>query len=240
MSTEGRMEVDVYERSVPRNGVKQELNERLFMQLLVFTDVRDSGKLVEAASSSGMDLVLYRDLADPRGVGLLSMSVDPAHFVTRVRDLVNTGPFASLRQRPEFTMTGRSYSIGYEPDLKDWLIEKPRRTVLNTEWPWAVWYPLRRTGPFAKLEPQEQRGILAEHARIGIAYGEADLAHDIRLACHGIDTADNEFVIGLVGSELHPLSHLVQTMRKTRQTSEYIQSMGPFFVGHALWQSSAA
>jgi chlorite dismutase len=44
-------------------------------------------------------------------------------------------------------------------------------------------------------------------------------------------------VIGLVGRELHPLSHLVQAMRKTVQTSQYLQTLGPFFVGHALWQS---
>ena len=48
----------------------------------------------------------------------------------------------------------------------------------------------------------------------------------------GLDAADNEFVIGLVGRELHPLSHLIQAMRKTRQTSEFIEKMGPFFVGH--------
>jgi chlorite dismutase len=102
---------------------------------------------------------------------------------------------------------------------------------MNTELPWHVWYPLRRTGAFAKLEPQEQGAILREHATIGMAYGQAELAHDIRLACHGLDADDNEFVIGLVGRELHPLSHLVQTMRKTKQTSEFIAKMGPFFVG---------
>ena len=46
-----------------------------------------------------------------------------------------------------------------------------------------------------------------------------------------IDTEDNEFVIGLVSRDLYPLSHLVQAMRKTRQTSEFITKMGPFFVG---------
>jgi chlorite dismutase len=45
-------------------------------------------------------------------------------------------------------------------------------------------------------------------------------------------------VIGLVAKELHPLSHLVQRMRKTQQTSEYIQQMGPFFVGYAVWRKS--
>jgi hypothetical protein len=28
------------------------------------------------------------------------------------------------------------------------------------------------------------------------------------------------------------LSHLVQAMRKTRQTSEFIERMGPFFLGY--------
>jgi hypothetical protein len=26
-------------------------------------------------------------------------------------------------------------------------------------------------------------------------------------------------------------------MRKTVQTSQYLQTLGPFFIGHALWQS---
>jgi chlorite dismutase len=109
--------------------------------------------------------------------------------------------------------------------------------VLNDAWPWAIWYPLRRSGAFSRLEGREQGDILREHATIGRAYGAQDLAHDIRLACHGLDACDNEFVIGLVGRELHPLSHIVQAMRKTRQTSEYISQMGPFFVGRASARS---
>ena len=103
---------------------------------------------------------------------------------------------------------------------------------------WHVWYPLRRKGAFAKLEPIDQGHILREHAALGMAYGQQELAHDVRLACHGIDAGDNEFVIGLVGKDLHPLSHLVQAMRKTRQTSEFIEKMGPFFVGYVLGSSS--
>ena len=34
----------------------------------------------------------------------------------------------------------------------------------------------------------------------------------------------------------HPVSHLVQAMRKTVQTAQYIRTLGPF-VGHALWQA---
>ena len=74
---------------------------------------------------------------------------------------------------------------------------------------------------------------------IGHSWGEAGLARDIRLASHGLDKADNDFVIGLLGKRLHPLSAVVEAMRKTTQTSQYIQAMGPFFVGKALWQSPA-
>ena len=72
---------------------------------------------------------------------------------------------------------------------------------------------------------------------LGRRYGEAGHVADVRLECHGLDRDDNGFVIGLVGRQLHPLSRLVKDMRSTRQTSEFIQKMGPFFVGRALYQS---
>ncbi len=76
-----------------------------------------------------------------------------------------------------------------------------------------------------------------EHGTIGRAFGEAELGKDIRLSCFGMDKEDNDFVIALVGANLYPLSVLVQKMRSTRQTSTYIEKMGPFFVGRVLWQS---
>jgi chlorite dismutase len=174
---------------------------------------------------------------DPRAIGVLTFSEDPAHFVNVVRPVL-AEPDLGLVLRPELTMLGRTYSTGYEPDLAFWLLDRPRETVMNEAHDWAVWYPLRRSGAFAKLEPREQGAILREHGTIGRAYAAGDLAHDVRLACHGLDAKDNEFVIGLVGKELHPLSHLVQTMRKTRQTSEFISQMGPFFVGYALHRNA--
>ena len=99
-----------------------------------------------------------------------------------MRPLLNEAPFAPLVQKPEYTMLGRTYAIGYEPDLPDVLLHRPRRTVLNPAWKWAVWYPLRRSGKFAQLPPDEQRVILAEHGTIGMSFGAGDYAHDIRLA----------------------------------------------------------
>ena len=233
MSTGDPVTVDVRERGANQQSV----DRRLFMQLQALGGCSDSKPLVRALEASRVEAVLYQDLNDPRGVAVLGMSEDPAFFVGPFRELLNAGPFGELMLKPELTMVGRTYASGFETDLEEWLLRRPRRTALNPEWPWAIWYPLRRTGSFARLPAQEQGTIIREHSVLGRAYGEADLAHDVRLACHGLDAHDNDFVIGLVGHALHPLSHLVQAMRKTVQTSQYLQTLGPFFVGHVLWQS---
>ena len=105
-------------------------------------------------------------------------------------------------------MLGRTYSLGHEPDLDDWLFDKPRRNATDPESRWAVWYPLRRKGEFSALPPEEQTPILREHGKIGHSFGEAGYAHDIRLACHGLDKNDNDFVIGLIGRDLYPALRL--------------------------------
>ena len=110
--------------------------------------------------------------------------------------------------------------------------------MLNPLWKWGVWYPLRRSGKFAQLPDQEQRVILAEHGAVGMSFGAGDYAHDVRLACHGLDKEDNDFVVGLIGKDLYPLSAIVQVMRKTQQTALYLEKLGPFFVGRVVWQSA--
>jgi len=235
MSTPGEIKIEVQER-----GAKgQRSDRRLWMQLQVLGGCGDPKPLVRALEASRLEAVLYQDVNDPRGVGLLAIHEDPTFFVNGLRSLLTAEPFAGLVLKPELTMLGRTYSSGFEPDLEDWLLHRPRRTALNPAWPWAIWYPLRRAGAFARLSPEEQGAVIREHSVLGHAYGDADLAHDIRLACHGVDVHDNDFVIGLVGRDLHPLSHLIQAMRKTVQTSQYLQTLGPFFVGHVLWRGQA-
>jgi len=228
---------DLSEKGGIRNGQPQRSDRRLFMQLLAFGGCHDSRSLADALARSGVKGVLYEDVNDPRGIALLTCDEDPASFVDRVRPLLNAPPFTALAQKPEYTMLGRTYAIGYEPDLVDVLLERPRRTVLNPAWRWALWYPLRRSGRFAQLPADEQRVILAEHGAIGMSFGAADYAHDIRLACHGLDKDDNDFIVGLIGKELFPLSAVVQAMRKTQQTALYLERLGPFFVGRAIWQT---
>lgn len=229
---------DLSEHGGLKAGQPQRSNERLFIQLLAFGDCRDAREVGSYLEQAGVAGVVYEDLNDPRGIAVLTLTDAPGTFVDRVRPLLNTGPCATFSLKPEYTMLGRTYALGYEPDLREVLIERPRRTVLNRAWPWAIWYPLRRSSRFAQLSPDEQRTILAEHGAIGIAFGAADYAHDIRLACHGLDRDDNDFVIGLIGKDLFPLSALVQAMRKTQQTALYLDRLGPFFIGRAVWQSA--
>ena len=183
---------------------------------------------------------MYLDVNDPQGVGLLVLTENPETYVGKLRQLLNAEPFVSLTRRPEMTMLGRTYATGREANLEDWLLRKPRRNAFNRQFPWVMWYPLRRKPEFELLTKEEQGKILFEHAKIGMTYGAAGFAHDIRLACYGIDANDNEFVLGLISPDLYPLSRLVQDMRKTQQTARYIQSLGPFFVGKVLWQFSSA
>jgi chlorite dismutase len=228
---------DISEKGGMKNGQPQRSDTRLFMQFLAFGGCERTRPVVDAIDSAGVGGVVYEDVNDPRGIALLTFSDDPNFFLDRVRPLVSGPVFGPLVQKPEYTMLGRTYSLGYEPDLEDVLLHRPRRTVLNPSWKWAVWYPLRRAGKFAQLPAEEQRVILAEHGAIGMSFGAGDYAHDIRLACHGLDKGDNDFVIGLIGKDLYPLSAIVQTMRKTQQTSLYLERLGPFFVGRAIWQS---
>lgn len=244
-AAKGLPQIDVNEYGGKKDGNKQAMNRRLFMQLLVFrvppgqtTPQAVAGDLLTTLRARKIPAVVYADTMDPRSLGLLTWSDDPASFVENVRPLFVEPPLANVALRDDYAMIGRTYGTGHEPELEWFLMKRPVENVTNESWRWHVWYPLRRKGAFARLEPIDQSHILREHAALGMAYGQQDLAHDVRLACHGLDANDNEFVIGLVSKDLHPLSHLIQAMRKTRQTSEFIEKMGPFFIGHVIGKSA--
>lgn len=230
--------LDILEHGAPLDGQPQTSNRRLYMQLQVFTGVTDIDSISKALEQSGLDAALYLDANDPHGIGIAFLAESPDLFVTDIRALLNSEPFDLLDHRPELTMLGRTYATGYEPDLEHALIDRPKGNMLNPNWTWAIYYPLRRNGAFARLDHKEQRQILMEHATIGRAYGRENYAHDIRLASYGLDANDNDFVIGLIGEELYPLSRVVQDMRKTQQTALYVESLGPFFIGKKVWQKT--
>jgi len=233
-------EADVAEHGLTAEGETTTLDRRLFMQLQAFGGARDTAALISASEAAGIEGVLYEDVNDSTGVALLTLSESPDAFVSELRPFLQAVPFSELEPKPELTMLGRTYAIGHEQDLDETLVERPRRRVLDPDLRWAIWYPLRRAGSFEQLSRKEQNAILMEHGGVGMAFGRAGLGFDIRMACHGLDKLDNDFVVGLLGPELHPLSIIVQRMRKTRQTSLHLERLGPFFVGRVAWQSSSA
>ncbi len=228
--------LDLREKGGPKDGQPQFSDRRLFMQLTAFSGCRDAQLLINGLGR-GVDCVLYEEVNDPTGVAVLAMTENPELLVTTLRHDLNSGPFKELKLKPEYSMLGRTYAIGYEPKLEDTLLERPRRMTMNPATPWAIWYPLRRNGAFSRLTKQEQGQVLKEHGVIGRQFGDIGAASDVRLACHGLDKNDNDFVIGVIGKELAPLSQLVETMRPTVQTSQYIANLGPFFVGRAIWRT---
>jgi hypothetical protein len=241
----GLPEIDVREWGGKKEGERQVLDRRMFFQLTVWSaedakaDEREA--LCARLKKDHIPSVVYDDANAPARIGVLSWSEHPEDFATRLAkalrdELVGRG----WKQCHEYTMLARTYSLGHEPDLEHALLRRPVEYVQLEGWDWGVWYPLRRHGAFEKLEKHDQGIILKEHAMIGMAYGKKGLAHDVRLACHGLDAGDNEFVIGLIGQDLYPLSHIVQSMRHTRQTSEFIAKMGPFFVGRVIFRESGA
>ncbi|HBQ17790.1 MAG TPA: hypothetical protein DEF51_43905, partial [Myxococcales bacterium] len=154
----GLPEVDLHEYGGKKDGERQKLDERLFMQLLVFDSPPEvdpeeaTGALVDGCEKAKLPGVIYEDASSPFGLALLSWSKDPAHFVTNVRPIFRAPELRRLVPRIDYTMLGRTYSSGYEPDLPYWLLQRPIDNVTDPKAPWAIWYPLRRTGAFAALD----------------------------------------------------------------------------------------
>jgi chlorite dismutase len=228
---------EVLEHGRAPDGTPLTSDRRLWIQLLVFDQVRDVAPLIRAVAGGPVRGAVYADLNHPLRVGLLTASTEPTFFVEELRTFLLRTAWSSHPICDHWTMVGRTYAVGYEPDLEAALIHRPLRRICHREWPWAIWYPLRRRSKFERLPPELQRDIMKEHAELGQRWSEAGEGYDIRLLCHGLDQNDNDFVIGLVGPRLASLSAMVRAMRKTRQTSTYLERLGPFFVGRVLWQS---
>jgi chlorite dismutase len=235
--TQDNTKLDLSEKGKDKEGQPISLDRRLFMQFLAYGNCQDVQPLLDALEQAEIEGVLYADLNDPQGLGLLTISENPDFYVSRLRRFLNQPPFVELAPKPDYTMFGRTYTLGYETDLEETLLNRPRRKLLDPAWAWAIWYPLRRVKSFELVPEQEQRVVLMEHGGVGFTFGKAGYATDIRLACHGLDKNDNDFVVAILAHELYPASAVVQAMRKTRQTSQYLESLGPFFIGKAIWQS---
>ena len=117
-NTRGPEPPDLSEKGGIKNGQPQRSNDRLFMQFLAFGGCADTRRCSPmrspARASTG---VLYEDVNDPRGVALLTFSDDPGVLSRSRAAAVERPAVRGAGQKPEYTMLGRTYAIGYEPDL---------------------------------------------------------------------------------------------------------------------------
>ena len=91
-----------------KDGQPQRSNARLFMQFMAFGGCAQTAPLGDALARAQISGVLYEDVNDPRGIGLLTFSEDPDFFLDRVRPILNGPGFSVLTQKKEFTMLGRT------------------------------------------------------------------------------------------------------------------------------------
>lgn len=231
--------INISEKGRAKDGSPLSSDKRLFIQFMSFGNCNDIRKVIKDLEKLSIKSALYNDINDFRGIGLVVMTEDPDQIIGELRDFLHKSYLCNLIHKTEFTMLGRTYSFGYENDLEKTLITGPQAKILNPDLKWAIWYPLQRSKEFETISPDQQRAILGEHGKVGFKFGKAGLATDIRLACHGLDKNDNDFVIGVLGKELFPLSAVIQYMRKTEQTSKYLEKLGPFFIGKKVWQSKS-
>ena len=99
--------LDLSERGGLKDGEPQRSDERLFMQLLVFTGCRDVRAVRAHIAALDVDGVVYEDLNDPLGVAVLTASTNPDVFIDVIRPAVVSGPMEGLTQKPQFSMFGR-------------------------------------------------------------------------------------------------------------------------------------
>jgi len=198
---------------------------RLFMQLLVFTDCSDLRPLLLPLERLPLDIVLYKDVSDPQGVGLLAITEDPELLVTDLRELLDSRVFRVLMLRNELTMAGHA-------GTHDGQGEHPAAGIAKSEaWRWVAWFPLRTAAAMATLSETKQDEAFAA---IETACDDDSNCCRVRLRSHALNRAGNDFVYGLHGHDLHHLTSSIDAMRRAPRYAELIASCGPFFVGRAL------
>jgi chlorite dismutase len=206
----------------------------LFVQLQVFDIEPAAGPraIVSALSrrlrEKRIDGVIYGDANDHRGIGLLTWASDPAAILENVHALLGGKRFSALTPRPGWVMFGRVSGESAEglPDV-----------VLHAEQRWATWYPMRNKAEWGTLDQAKKAAAQKEHGAVAKEFVDSDKVSYVRLSCNGLDPEDNDHIFGLTATSLEDISLLQEAMRGTSQIANYVDKIGPVFVGRKVWQN---
>ena len=96
--------IDLSEKGRGSTGVQLSLDKRLFMQFMAFREGnRDA--LVDKLRDNSVQAVVYQDINDAQGFGVMAYCQDPAYFIDKVQPII---PQCDVVQKHEFTMLGLS------------------------------------------------------------------------------------------------------------------------------------
>jgi hypothetical protein len=198
----------------------------LFLQLLVFTDCVDYKPLSLQLDRLPIDCLLFKDLRDPQGIGLLAFSDDPEHIASDLRDMLSSRLFRAFMLRHELTMTARTFG-----DIAR-AREELEAATRNREWPWAIWHPIKGTAALAALDEKLHAAAFGRMVDV-TGLGPSDFGR-VLLKGHGLDGHGNDFVQGFFGRHLHQLSAIIESTQRSPLHGELVSASGPYFVGRSL------
>jgi hypothetical protein len=109
--------------------------------------------------------------------------------------------------------------------------------VLHAEQRWATWYPIRNKPEWGTLDKAKKTAAQKEHGAVAKEFVDSDKVSYVRLSCNGLDPEDNDHIFGLTAGSLEDISLLQEAMRGTSQIANYVDKIGPVFVGRKVWQN---
>ena len=195
-------------------------------------------RLIAALESAGLASVLYEDVNDPTGVALLTLSRRRRRSSPSTAAFLQSSLFAELTPKPNSRCSAAPTRSATSRISRRRSSTGPRRRVLDPALPWAIWYPLRRAGSFEQLSARAgHHPHGARRDRDGVRPRRPRLRHPARVPWPR--SRRQRLRDRPARAELHPLSIIVQRMRKTKQTSLHLERLGPFFVGRVAYQGAA-
>ena len=170
--------------------------------------------------------VMYRRVSTGRqgrsGLGLAAQKKIVRHYcqthhIKLVREFVEVASGRN-NKRPKVLQ-----AIRYYADL-----DRCQEILVEARWPNGVTCPTCGGTRVSYLATQKRWQCYGKHPRRQFSVKVGTIFEDSPIKLDKWFTA-----IWLIGPALHPLSAIVERMRKTKQTSLYLEKLGPFFIGRA-------
>ena len=208
------------------------------MKFTAFGGCADPQAAVAALAEDGVEGALYVDANDPQGIGLIVAAEDPGLLrddaARAVQPPAVRGVHAQARvrhARPHVLDRLRARSRGHavhEAARQDAEPREPLGRVVSAA---------ARRRSFRRCRPIISAASWPSTARSRNATAPAGMPPTCASRATASTRTTTTSSSACSARTCIRLSAVVQEMRKTEQTAQYLDSLGPFFVGKAVWQA---